>query len=206
MRERRCPPRGRERVISSCPAQAGKGDRALARWKGRGSQRTFCADNEASSQRPPPPRGACHRAGHFGPGPLAWSPSPASRGRIRQSRSRGAICARVLSNSERICSSLRGAKRRSNPELSGRTGLLRFTPNDEIKERKRNAGKRRSKPPRTQTRRAGRATEGAACAALSALGRAHLPAFHHGSRQGDLRHPRRNPGHASWDSAERSIR
>src|SRR6202044_1375808 len=33
----------------------------------------------------------------------------------------------------------------------------------------------------------------------STFGRARLPAFHLGSRQGDLRHPRRNPGHASWD-------
>ena len=46
----------------------------------------------------------------------------------------------------------------------------------------------------------GRATEEAACAAPSAIGRARLPAFHLGSRQGDLRHPRRNPGHASWDA------
>jgi hypothetical protein len=35
----------------------------------------------------------------------------------------------------------------------------------------------------------------------SAVGRARLPAFHHGSRQRDLRHPRRNSGHASWDAA-----
>jgi hypothetical protein len=40
---------------SSCPAIAGKGDRALARWKGRGPRSYFCNDNEAPSQRPPPP-------------------------------------------------------------------------------------------------------------------------------------------------------
>ncbi len=62
----------------SCPAKAGKGDRALARWKGRlDSRRNFCNDNEAPSQRPPPPR-------------FAWSPSPALRGRIILPRSRDA--------------------------------------------------------------------------------------------------------------------
>ena len=35
----------------------------------------------SSLPAPPPPRGACHRAGHFGPDPLAWSPSPTSWGR-----------------------------------------------------------------------------------------------------------------------------
>ena len=30
----------------------------------------------ASRPAPLPPRGACHRAGHFGPDPLARSPSP----------------------------------------------------------------------------------------------------------------------------------
>ena len=54
---------------SPSPTKVGEGDRAFARWKGRGPRRSFCNDNEASSQRPPPP---C----------FAWSPSPASRGRI----------------------------------------------------------------------------------------------------------------------------
>jgi hypothetical protein len=31
-------------------------------------------------------------------------------------------------------------------------------------------------------------------------GAARLSAFHRGSRQGDLRHPRRNSGHVSWDA------
>ena len=31
-------------------------------------------------------------------------------------------------------------------------------------------------------------------------GAARLSASHRGSRQGDLRHPRRNPGHVSWDA------
>src|ERR1700733_11431035 len=39
---------------------------------------------------PLPPCGACHRAGHFGPDPLAWFPSPALRGG-KKVRSRGAF-------------------------------------------------------------------------------------------------------------------
>src|SRR5439155_1911989 len=37
------------------------------------------------------PCGACHRAGHFGPDPLAWSPSPAARGRMPETP-RSFIC------------------------------------------------------------------------------------------------------------------
>ena len=47
---------------------------------------------------------------------------------------------------------------------------------------KRNAGKRTVVSPAPNG--CGRATDKAACAALSALGRARLPAFHHGSCQG----------------------
>jgi len=57
---------------------------------------------------------------------------------------------------------------------------------------------------RTQAARGSRHGK-AACAALSAVGRARLPAFHHGSRQGDLRHPRRSSGHASWDVVWRAL-
>ena len=65
--------------------------------------------------------------------------------------------------------------------------------------RKRNAGKRRSVPPAPS----GCGTRHGECGLRrpSAVGRARLPAFHHGSRQGDLRRPPRNPGHASWDAA-----
>ncbi len=38
------------------PRDSGEGDRALARWAGRGTRRHSCVDNEASSQTPPPPR------------------------------------------------------------------------------------------------------------------------------------------------------
>ena len=63
--------------LSSRPATAGRGDRALARWAGRGHRRSFCDDNEASRQTPPPP-------------PFGWSPSPAIAGADARSRSRDA--------------------------------------------------------------------------------------------------------------------
>src|ERR1700735_2687060 len=57
------------------PRDSGEGDRALARWAGRGPQRLSCVDNEALSQKPPPPSFACWAS-------YGWSPSPASRGRM----------------------------------------------------------------------------------------------------------------------------
>ncbi len=54
----------------------GEGDRALARWKGRKPQKLSDDDeSKASNQIPPPP---CY----------AWSPSPASRGRMNTFTSR----------------------------------------------------------------------------------------------------------------------
>jgi hypothetical protein len=44
------------------------------------------------SKPPHPDRGACHRAGHFGPDPLAIRPLPARGERKIDDRSRGAIC------------------------------------------------------------------------------------------------------------------
>src|SRR5580692_4521191 len=68
---------------SSCPAIAGKGDRALARWRGRRTRRHSFDDREATSQTPPPP---C----------FAWSPSPAVAGADEHSRSRRANAPEVL--------------------------------------------------------------------------------------------------------------
>ena len=60
------------------PRDSGEGGLAVARWEGHVPQRRSSCDDD--SHAPPPPRGACHRAGHFGPDPLAWSPSPVFTG------------------------------------------------------------------------------------------------------------------------------
>src|SRR5205814_890392 len=60
-----------------------------------------------SNNMPPPPCGACHRAGHFRPDPLAWSPSPASGG------GRGAFLYR--STQRRFKSGLQRPRRRREP-------------------------------------------------------------------------------------------
>src|ERR1700733_5030025 len=68
------PARGTPRRERRGDPVAGKGDRAFS----------------AVGGAPLPPCGACHRAGHFGPDPLAWFPSPALRGG-KKVRSRGAF-------------------------------------------------------------------------------------------------------------------
>jgi hypothetical protein len=99
---------------------------------------SFCNDNEATSQRPPPPR-------------FAWSPSPTSWGHKRN-RSRGAFRARVfaMSVARIVRSAIRGwrfsFKRHSRISLRS----IRATK----KKGKRNADKRHNHPPRRATRRA----------------------------------------------------
>ena len=118
----------------------------------------------------------------------------------RRSRSRGRMGARALPNSDverpvivaRIeRSEIRERSRSFNvaPGFHERhRAALRADPlvQPGLPRRKREAERRQTQrqylPARK--RRAGRATERAACAALSALGRARLPAFHHGSAQG----------------------
>ncbi len=70
---------------------------------------------------------------------------------------------------------------------------LRFIRATKKKEGKRNAGRRSVSCP-ARKRRAGRATVKAACAALTAVGRARLPAFHRGSHQGEYSIPKGQPG------------
>jgi len=67
---------------SSSSVKTGEGDRALARWKGREHRRLPCDESETSNQTPPPP--CC-----------AWSPSPASRGRMNSFASRLAALAQA---------------------------------------------------------------------------------------------------------------
>jgi error-prone DNA polymerase len=67
---------------SSSPVKTGEGDRALARWKGRKLQGKSEDESEASNETPPPP---CS----------AWSPSPASRGRMKTFSSRLTALVRV---------------------------------------------------------------------------------------------------------------
>jgi hypothetical protein len=68
---------------------------------------------------------------------------PLARGRMQASPFPRAPAPASVADQQCPEPSLRGAKRRSNPERSGRTGLLRFARNDEqIKERKWNAGRR----------------------------------------------------------------
>jgi hypothetical protein len=65
--------RTRKRWRSSAPTRsAGARDRAQARWRGHAESRIFLRRRSKRHRRAPlPARGACHRAGHFGPDPLA---------------------------------------------------------------------------------------------------------------------------------------
>src|SRR5579872_2878713 len=71
----------------------GRDEGASPRAKNRGAICNATARSEAlrlAATPPHPPRGACHRAGHFGPDPLARTTSPRTRGEVdKQSRSRG---------------------------------------------------------------------------------------------------------------------
>ena len=81
----------------------------------------------------------------------------------------------VIARSQRVrpevAGPMTGSATKQSSEPSGRTGLLRFARKDENKG-KRNAGKRTVVSPAPNG--CGRATDKAACAALSALGRARL--------------------------------
>ena len=91
---------------------------ASPRAKNRGAICNATARSEAlrlAATPPHPPRGACHRAGHFGPDPLARTTSPRARGEVnKNSRSRGAF----LFASELCCTARRSASR-TNKEGGG---------------------------------------------------------------------------------------
>ncbi len=74
-------PCGRRRMaLFIPPRESGEGGSRIARWDGRGLDDDSVDADQAQSPTPPPPHGACHRAGHFGPDPLVWSSSPAIAG------------------------------------------------------------------------------------------------------------------------------
>src|SRR6185437_13557796 len=66
--------KSRRLSLSSFPAIAGKGDRAVRGGRGAGLAEFSFNEDETSSQKPPPP--PCVRYAHYG-----RSPSPLSRGR-----------------------------------------------------------------------------------------------------------------------------
>ena len=200
------PPAPRERgrgTIQASKASAGW-------WKGSWHGRFSCDESEASNATPPPP---CSPT-------LATADASRRRTLVdgdqrspMPPRYHGGGCkifltprpvfarARVMSNSDAIfpppaC----GGEGRERSERGGGSGLkvpptvypsppLASLAGEGNKRRKRNAGRRCSTTTAPNTG-AARATEGAACAALTAIGRARLPAFHHGSGLWDSRHQR----------------
>jgi hypothetical protein len=146
---------------------------AFARWEGRGTRRFSFDESEASSQRPPPPSFALRATGGPPP-PLRGGGCAGSFSRRESVR----VCRAMMSNSQLLAPSLRGAKRRSNPDFavgldcfvelvigpatSGRTRWLAMTKEEKGR---RDAGRRSVYCP-ARKRRTGRATESAACAAL----------------------------------------
>ena len=187
------------------PRESGEGNRALARWKGRGPRRNandpdkrltqslfgrhdasspklFCDDNEASIQTPPPP-------------PFGWSPPPLSRVRISaiipatRARPSFADASRKFVPSRMIPSDWAGGGAGFHHDHARRT-------NEATEERKG------SGTPRGAVSTAAPA----GCGSRSAE-RARLAAFHHGSCQREYFIPKaqlqaRLPG----TRPERSIR
>ena len=64
--------------------------------------------------------------------------------------------------------------------------------------RQAHCGQMRTAERPVRKRRTGRAADRAACAALSAIGRARLPAFHHGTCGSDRTPPLSSSSRASW--------
>ncbi len=144
---------GRSRRASFLPRESGEGGPPCAAgwWKGRRTRRNFCTDNEAPSQRPPPPR-------------CAWSPSPASRGRM--------TCDPVLAMRLRIRVLPRHCKKalpKASPTKKGGgapTGALSLEPHQRMR-------------PRSQRRPLAfrRSTAALARADASTIGSAPVPRF-----------------------------
>ena len=108
--------------VFPAPRQRG-GNRALARWAGRGPRRNFCHDNDAPSQKPPPPRKrAVPRPRYRGGGCIR----PCCRARTPRA-----------SDVKQRCRTASLRAKRSNPVQRRGSGLLRHSAprNDETKER-----------------------------------------------------------------------
>ena len=117
---------------------------------------------------------------------LRSSTSPRTRGEVKTSDPVPARAprARVMSNSV-FCLPPPLAGSASHPPERATTSCCGATLRGSPPADKREAERRQTRAvPPARIRRAGRATEGAACAAPSAIGRARLPAFHLGSSQG----------------------
>ncbi len=163
----------RWRGTSSHPARdSGEGGPSCAAgwWKGRGPRRTSFDESDATSQSPPPPR-------------CAWSPSPAIAGAEDTApRSRGAI----------FCSPPSHAARHSQNDAAFRPSSDQSDcgePDDHGRARRTNEqtnGKRKG----SRTPKGATSPPHLQGAARASAGRARLPAFHCGSRQGDSWSPR----------------
>jgi hypothetical protein len=66
--------------------------------------------------------------------------------------------------------------------------------NDEVRTKEKEAERRQTHCRQSRTSGCGRATERSACADPSAVGRARLPAYHHGSCQREYLIPKARPG------------
>jgi hypothetical protein len=113
-----------------------------------------------------------------------------------QSRSRGAIGARVMSNSD----GKKPVARMERSAIRGRQSSFyvapgfRFVSSGLRRRTKKEAERRQTHCRQSRTSGCGRATDKSACADPSAVGRARLPAFHHGSCQGEYLIPKARPG------------
>ncbi len=151
----------------------------------------------------------CGEAPSPSPRSSRGSTSPRTRGEVKK-RSRSRAHSRPSVVKQRCPKpSLRGAERRSNPERSGRTGFekpligrpFRADPlarNDENK--RKEAERRQTQYSMTCTQAAHRARHGeGGLRRPSALGRARLPAFHHGTCGSDRTPPLSSSSRTSWD-------
>ncbi len=168
-------------AVSSRPAIAGRGDRPKGGGRGAGNNESLSTKVERRVRRP------LHHPALASQAPDG-PPPPLSRGRKKiQSRSRGAVFdshpsyehAKKLRRKSRPSSDRSGS---GGPDPS-RSGAARKN-GKERKERKQNAERRNP-------------TSALARCGARPAGRARLPAFHCGSRQGDYSSPRLSTGHAS---------
>jgi hypothetical protein len=182
----------RQLLLPACGEKVGmRGPLRWVRSRGGVCNAVACTAPLRIAERPP----------HPPPDQVGGRPLPAQRGEVnKQSRSRGRESARECCQT--AMSNIRSPHERSDMRVRSRSfnvhpGCRFAHPGyEEI----RKAERRQTHCRQFRTKRVRSRHGRSGLRRPSALGRARLPAFHHGSRQGDLRHPRRNPGHASWDA------